>query len=60
MVDRSTLHADRIHLSRALHRQPEGIAFARDGSILIADEGKPATVTRYLSVEALRAANTEE
>ena len=37
-----------IPLSSSLHRQPEGIAFAQDGSLLISDEGKKnGTVTIY-------------
>ena len=37
-----------ILLLSSLHRQPEGITFAQDGSLLISDEGKKnGTVTIY-------------
>lgn len=42
-----------VRLRRALHRQAEGIAIDRDGSLLVADEGagKRGTLTTYARVE---------
>jgi uncharacterized protein YjiK len=51
-VDRDGVVRSGLALSRERHRQPEGLAFAPDGALLIADEhsGGDARITVYAAV----------